>query len=109
MDVNAMDGTYLDYVKPEEVPLGKEPNALADHTDREVSSLPDTSDQLAHWKRVAGHAREQAEAQQERADKGEVIIGRVRGVVKDLIDAGNTYWAREILTALEPGSVDDHD
>ena len=63
----------------------------------------------AHWKRVAGHAREQAEAPQERADKGEVIIGRVRGVVKDLIDAGNTYWAREILTALEPGSVDDHD
>jgi hypothetical protein len=81
MDVNAMDGTYLDYVKAEEVPLGKEPNALADHTDQETTS-PKTGDAAA--------------------------IERVKGVAKDLIDAGNTYWAREILTALEPGSVDDH-
>lgn len=81
MDVNAMDGTYLDYVKPEEAPLGKEPNALADHSDQETTS-PKTGDAAA--------------------------IERVKGVVKDLIDAGNTYWAREILTALEPGSVDDH-
>jgi hypothetical protein len=107
MDVNAMDGTYLDYVKQDEVQFGKEPNALADHTDQEVSDLPDTADQqLAHWKRVAGHVREQAEAQQNRAEKAEATILRVRGVIKDLIDAGNTYWAKELLVALDLDSGD---
>lgn len=125
MDVNAMDGTYVDYV--ENVPaLGKEPNALADHTDQEVDDKP-TVEQMATalrlaldsdrndparralYKALQDFKKGTALAKDDADDDGPAAaITRVRGVVKDLIDAGNTYWAREILTALEPGSVDDH-
>lgn len=80
MDANALDGTYVDYVKHEEdVQLGQEPNALADHTDQETTP-PKTGDAAA--------------------------IERVKGVIKDLIDAGNTYWAKELLVALDLDSGD---
>ena len=107
-----MDGTYLDYVKQDEVPFGKEPNALANHTDREVPTgrsvyIRDgwSGCEGSSWEQVSPAVREGWEA----AATNEATIERVKGVVKDLIDAGNTYWAKEILTALEPGSVDDHD
>lgn len=111
MDVNAMDGTYLDYVKAEEVPLGKEPNALADHTDAELPTGRSLYDRVG-WSGCDGSSWDRVPPAVQRgweeAARYEAAILRVRGVVKDLIDAGNTYWAREILTALEPGSVDDH-
>lgn len=66
MDVNAMDGTYGDYVKhDEEVQLGTEPNALADHTDREPT-----------------------------------LEDRIGGVIKEMIDAGNYYWAGRVADAV---------
>jgi hypothetical protein len=71
MDVNAMDGTYVDYV--ENAPaLGKEPNALADHTDTEPS--PD----------IVPSALED----------------RVGAVIKEMIDAGNYFWAGRVADAL---------
>lgn len=85
MDVNAMDGTYLDYVKQDETPLGTEPNALADHADQEVPPVREG---------------------QEAAAAHEATIRRVKGVIKDLIDAGNTYWAKELLIALDLDSGD---
>jgi len=70
MDPTAMDGTYADYVKhEEEVQLGQEPNALADHTDQEPSPTPGLED-------------------------------RIGAVVKEMIDAGNYFWAGRVADAL---------
>lgn len=89
MDPTAMDGTYADYVKhEEEVQLGQEPNALADHTDTEQGSPSQPCDPAALL------------------DQHETTIRRVKGVIKDLIDAGNMYWAKELLIALDLDSGD---
>lgn len=111
MDVNAMDGTYVDYVKhEEEVQLGQEPNALADHSDAEAPTgqsvyIRDgwSGCEGSSWERVSPAVREGWET----AARHEATIRRVRGVVKDLIDAGNTYWAKELLIALDLDSSGD--
>lgn len=89
MDTSALDGTYADYVKHEaDIQLGQEPNALADHTDQEDDTVAELIDAA------------------EAASQYEATIRRVKGVIKDLIDAGNMYWAKELLIALDLDSGD---